>query len=180
MRTVREMTFEECEIAIRYFLDSDEDFLRLMGVEPAKLPTFEAWREKLRPEFAAADPDKQLFYVAWLLDGKLVGHSHINKIQYGEEAHMHLHVWMPDLRGQGHGTHFVRESARLYFDRFHLKRLYSEPAARNPAPNRTLARAGFEFEKTIDYAASWINYVQPMNRWRITPERLKSGAGSLA
>lgn len=88
---------------------------------------------------------------------------------------MHLHVWQPSLRGQGNGTHFVQESARLYFERFQLQRLYCEPAAKNPAPNRTLARAGFTFVKMHTYAPAPHNYVQDMNQWLLTREQWDSG-----
>jgi len=95
------------------------------------------------------------------LDGIAVGHSHINDIDYAKEAFMHLHIWNPTQRKSGNGFFFIRESIKIYFEMFKLLKLYSQPYALNPAPNRTLQRVGFKYVKTFETIPSWINFPQP-------------------
>jgi len=85
--------------------------------------------------------------LAWIYDGAQIGHSGVNQIKVGEEAYFHLHLWRPDLRKAGLGIQFCRKSIALYFDRLRLQRLWCEPFAGNPAPNRTVRKLGFEFVK---------------------------------
>ena len=63
---------------------------------------------------------------------------------------MHLHMWHPHNRQKGDGTYFIRQSLFYYFQKFKLKKLYCQPYALNPAPNQTLANAGFEFIKKYE------------------------------
>ncbi|MEM7345033.1 MAG: GNAT family protein, partial [Chloroflexota bacterium] len=113
---------------------------------------------------------KKFYYVLWELDQAPIGHSNINKIVYGQEAYMHLHLWHSQKRKGGHGTFFIQESINRYFELFHLQNLFCEPYALNPAPNKTLAKAGFELLKTYETTPGWINFNQPVNRWVLTKE----------
>ena len=103
----------------------------------------------------------------WELDGRAVGFSSADRIVFGEEAFMHLHIVSPELRHQGFGTQYVKESARHYFQTLQLKRLYCEPNAFNVAPNRTLQRAGFRYLFTHEAQPSPINFPQATTRWMI-------------
>jgi len=170
---------DEGRYVIDYFLGSDESHLRGMGVEPAKLPTAAAWEEILRADFERPFEQRRLFYVLWEVDGVPIGHSNVADIRYGEEAYMHLHVWKPEHRRRGSGTYFVRESARIYFERLELTRLFSQPYALNTAPNRTLAAVGFELVNTYETVPGWINFHQPVSKWVLTRERFDAPAGSV-
>jgi hypothetical protein len=97
------------ELMVDYFLVADEAFLRGMGVDPAKLPTREAWLDRLLPDLDREDREKQAYYLGWLYDGVPIGHSNVNRIRYEEDAYIHLHSWNPHLRGAGLGTDFCRE-----------------------------------------------------------------------
>lgn len=103
----------------------------------------------------------------WLLDDRPVGFSTSDKIIYGEQANMHLHVTDPERRNQGIGAECVRHSADIYFERLRLKRLFCEPNAFNVAPNRALQKAGFKYLKTHMTVPSRINYRQAVTRWVI-------------
>lgn len=78
---------------------------------------------------------------------------------------MHLHVTDPQRRASGIGAACVRESARLYFERLKLERLFCEPHAFNVAPNRTLQKAGFRYGKTHRTLPGPLNYSQAVTRW---------------
>jgi len=111
------------EHMVDYFLDSDEAFLRGMGVDPKKLPPRDEWVESAMLDHARPDGEKNRSYLAWVLDGAFVGHSSINQIKVGEEAFIHLHLWVCDLRRSGLGSRFLHASVTEFMRRFRLKRL---------------------------------------------------------
>ncbi len=164
-RNIRAMKLSEVPLMINYFLEADDNFYAQLGVDPAKVPSFDQWYGSLEQDFERPIPDKQFFYVIWELNDVLVGHSHINNIVYGQEAFMHLHIWQPFQRKMGHGTFFVQESVKHYFQLFKLEKLFCQPYALNPAPNRTLSKVGFKFLKTYKTTPGWLNSHQPVNLW---------------
>lgn len=171
------MKFDEVDLMISYFLSADHGFLNGLGVDPEKLPGAEEWRLVLKNDFDRPLEKKQFFYLIWELGGTPAGHSNIGDIIYGQEAYMHLHMWSPDKRRQGHGSHFVRESIKIYFQTFNLKRLFCQPYSLNIAPNKTLVKIGFEFMKTYNTVPSRINFHQSVNKWILTKERHETMMG---
>jgi len=165
---VREMTEDDAPSIVNYFLKSDRQFLTEMGVDREKLPPAEQWINLILDNFNRPVPQKEFYYLIWDLDGSPIGHSNINKIIIGKEAYMHLHLWQSGLRYRGLGTGYVRESVSIYFEKFNLKTIYSEPYALNPAPNKVLENVGFKFVKTYKTNPGWINFYQPVNRWILT------------
>jgi RimJ/RimL family protein N-acetyltransferase len=105
------------------------------------------------------------------LDNHPVGHSNINKIIYGDNAYMHLHLWNSVNRNRGNGICFIKECITTYFNEFDLHNLYCEPYAFNPAPNKILANIGFELVKQYDTTPGWINFHQTVNRWVLSREK---------
>lgn len=160
----------EYERMIDYFVGGDEPFLRGMGVDPALLPTRAAWLEACMTDHRRPDAEKERFYLAWRHDAELVGHSSISHIEPGRVAHIHLHLWVPERRRRGLGTAFVAASMDLYFERFGLKTIASEPYADNLAPNRALERLGFSHVKRYRTVPSSIAREQDVHRWEITRE----------
>ena len=163
----------DAEMIINYFLQADNEYLQRLGVDRNKLPGPDEWKAILNDEIEKPVNKKKLFYVIWEINNVPVGHSHIANIIYGREAYMHLHLWDSGNREKGNGTYLISESIRLYFDKFNLKELYCEPHAKNPAPNRTLAKAGFELIKTYETTPGWINYHQTVNRWLLTKKHFE-------
>ncbi len=158
---------------IDYFLNADAAFLENLGVDRKKLLPDKEWTRILTEDFKLPNEQKQFYYITWLADEIPVGHSHINKIVFGIEAFMHLHLWNAETRQKGMGTELVKLTLPYYFKNFRLKRLYCEPYALNAAPNRTVAKAGFEFEKKYETTPGWINYFQLVNRWILTVEKYR-------
>jgi RimJ/RimL family protein N-acetyltransferase len=136
--SIREIKEQDFSSIVNYFLDADKEFLLGMGVDSSKLPKRKEWLNLLLAEHTKPVERKKFFYVIWLLNSEPVGHSNINKISFGEEAYMHLHLWHADRRKNGMGFELTKKSIPYYFDHFQLKRLYCEPSAFNPAPNNTL------------------------------------------
>ena len=101
----------------------------------------------------------------WLSDDRPVGFSSSDKIVYGEQANMHLHVVDPARRSSGVGSTAVRQTIGLYFRALALKRLFCEPNTFNVAPNRTLQSVGFRYVKTHMTVPGPLNYHQAVTRW---------------
>ena len=163
--TVREMTSSEVNIIIQYFQDSTPEHLETLGVDPTRLPPAQSWRERLQRECTLPIEQRTVMLVIWLSDEQPVGFSTSDKIRYGEQAHMHLHVTEPERRHQGTGVQCVRRSADIYFERLKLKRLFCEPNAFNVPPNRTLQKAGFKYLKTHMTVPGPLNFHQAVTRW---------------
>ena len=153
------------EGVIDYFLGADEAYLRGMGVEPKKLPARAIWLERLLPDLTRPDEQKQTFYLGWDCEGRRVGHSNVNPLVFGDQAYVHLHLWGADARRAGLGTEFFRRSVEVFFRRFALRRLYCEPYAENPAPNRVLSKLGFRLEKRYRTTPGLISFEQDVNRY---------------
>lgn len=168
MIAVREMEKDEIGLMIRYFLDATPEFLRGMGVDRNLLPAYDTWLNKVESDFDKPMEQREFFYVIWMHEERPIGHSNINKIVFGKEAYMHLHLWKPDKRQQGIGSSLVRLSLPYYFRNFQLKELYCEPHAHNLAPNRTLERTGFQFVEEYETIPGWIQFKQPVKRWRMS------------
>lgn len=163
--SVREIRDTDFENIVDYFLKSDKDFLLGMGVDVCKLPEKDEWLKSLSGEYQLPIINKKNFYVIWTLSNEPVGHSNINKIIYGQQAFMHLHLWQSGKRQKGMGSEFIKMSLPWYFDNFKLKKLYCEPYALNPAPNRALSKSGFDFIVQYETVPGPLNFHQLVNKW---------------
>jgi len=162
---VRPLELDEVDVRIDYFHDADDEYLAYIGVDRAALPDRAAWRASYERDFARPLAERETYNLAWELDGRIVGFSSVDNIDFGEQAFMHLHIVGEPDRRRGLGTEFVRLSAAEYFRALELQRLYCQPNAFNVAPNRTLQRAGFRYAFTKEMQPSPINFPQPLTRW---------------
>jgi RimJ/RimL family protein N-acetyltransferase len=164
---VREMAIEEIDLIVDYFHGGTPEFHEQLGVDPTRLPSRDAWRERYRREYELPDEERETLLVIWRQDGEAVGFSTCDRIVYGEQARMHLHIPDAGWRRSGVGTDGVRGAAEIYFDRLELWKLVSEPNAFNVGPNRTLQAAGFKYVKTHMTVPGLLNYRQAVNRWEL-------------
>jgi RimJ/RimL family protein N-acetyltransferase len=161
-------TKKEYEQMVDYFTQSTDEFLRGMGIDPAKLPAREDWLEEVWEDHHRPGREKDRFYLAWIYEDELVGHSSINKIQWGEEGSIHLHLWKPELRRIGIGSEFFRRSISHFFKVLRLKKIYCEPYAENPGPNKVLSGLGFTLVKTWKTIPGKTCFEQNVNRWELS------------
>ncbi|MFM9907803.1 MAG: GNAT family N-acetyltransferase [Chitinophagaceae bacterium] len=169
--SVRELLQSDIELIANYWLGADKLFLTKMGVDTTKIPALDGWNKMLTEQLAQINSEKKSYCIIWVLNNIPVGHSNINKIVVGEEAFMHLHLWKDSTRRKGMGMSFVRMTLPYFFENYNLKNLYCEPYALNPAPNRTLKKIGFEFEKEYITTPGWLNFEQPVQRWVLSYEK---------
>jgi RimJ/RimL family protein N-acetyltransferase len=165
---VRSMDVHEAALVVDYFHGSSAEHLDLLGVDPSRLPDRETWLARYRAEYDKPVPERSVALVVWEDDGETVGFSTADKIVYGGQANMHLHVIDPDRRGRGIGTECVRRTAALYFETLAITHLFCQPNAFNVAPNRTLQSAGFRYVKTYMTVPGPLNYRQAVTRWVLT------------
>jgi RimJ/RimL family protein N-acetyltransferase len=171
--SVREIQETDIELISQYWLTVDPAFLTGMGVDLTKMPSKEEWITMLSEQLAQPYPEKRSYCIIWLVDNKPIGHCNVNKIKFGEEAYMHLHMWNSDLRKKGMGTELVKMSLPYFFENLKLKTIYSEPYALNPAPNKALEKAGFSFVKEFITIPGFLNFEQQVKRWELTYEQYK-------
>ena len=168
--TVRELTEADITPLTNYWLSASAEFLTGMGVDLSKMPAREQWHDMLNQQLQQSYPEKQSYGMIWLLDGMPIGHSNVNKIIFGEEGYMHLHIWDTAVRKMGYGNAFIRLTIPYFFRNLQLKNLYCEPYALNPAPNRTLEKAGFQFLREYITIPGWLNFEQPVKLWVMSLE----------
>lgn len=170
---VREIELKDINLLADYWLKADPDFLVGMGVDLQKLPTREQLTKMLTTQINLPINQKSSYALIWELDGKQIGHSNVNGIEFGEQATMHLHLWKSNTRRKGIGSEFVKKSLPLYFEKLEIKNLFCEPYAINPAPNKTLKKVGFEFEKKYTTIPGSLNFEQEVNRWKMTKHKFE-------
>lgn len=168
--SVREMQQPDIEHIVQYWLGADEKFLKGMGADIKKIPAREEWISMLTQQLQQSYNQKQSYCLIWLHNSLPVGHSNVNKIFFGKEAYMHLHLWTAHVRQKGMGTELVKKGLPFFFNNLQLQKLYCEPYALNPAPNKTLQKAGFTFLKKYSTIPGFLNFEQEVNLWELTKE----------
>jgi RimJ/RimL family protein N-acetyltransferase len=171
--SVRELQKMDIDLIIQYWLNSEDPFLKGMGVDIARIPDKGKWEEMLLEQLSQPIEEKKSYCIIWQVDNKAVGHSNVNKIIFGEEAYMHLHIWDSSNRKKGFGIEFMKMTLPYFFKSLRLKKLYCEPFALNPAPNKALEKVGFEFVKEYTTIPGWLNFEQPVKLWELSYERFK-------
>lgn len=144
-----------------------------MGVDVSKMINRETFEERLSSQFSLPIEQRNAYCIIWEVDGKPVGHCNSNPTKFGDEANMHLHVWKSEFRKKGLGLLFLEMTLPIFFQKLKLERLYCEPYALNPAPNRTVEKAGFKLEREYVTTPGSFNFEQPVKRWFLTKEQVR-------
>ena len=171
--SVREIQLSDIEPLSDYWLRSSPEFLIDMGVDLSKMPAREEWKKMLNEQLSQSYEEKKSYCIVWLLNNEPVGHNNVNRIIFGEEAYMHLHIWKPGNRTKGLGLQFVKMTLPFFFQNMKLKKICCEPYALNPAPNKTMEKLGFEFIKEYITVPGFINFEQPVKRWELTLQKFR-------
>lgn len=166
--TVRPIRESDIDKIAAYWLNSSDEHLIGMGVDLDKLPESSQFTEMLLQQISLPVKERMTYALIWEADGEAIGHCNVNKIVFEEEAFVHLHIWKTSFRQKGVGLELFKQSINLFFGHLNLKRIYCEPYAHNPAPNKTLEKAGFQYLKTYTTIPGSINFEQEVNCWVIT------------
>src|SRR5438270_76277 len=116
--TVRPLAREDLEGFVAYFTGLSKEDCERMGIAIERVPA----PSQLRSEMQAVieSPSAPTFFLAWCIDGEVVGHSSLKDIIPGAFGTMHLHMWRADHRGHGYGPRLFCLSAIDFYDRFNL------------------------------------------------------------
>jgi len=171
--SVREIQHSDIEPLSDYWFKSSPELLRDMGVDLSKMPAREEWKEMLNEQLDQSYEEKKSYCIIWLVNDEPVGHSNVNRIIFGEEAYMHLHIWESGNRTKGLGLQFVKMTLPFFFQNMKLKKICCEPYALNPAPNKTMEKLGFEFIKEYVTVPGFINFEQPVKHWELTLQKFR-------
>ena len=171
--TVREMKKSDIILVTQYWLNSDKSHLENMGVDINKLPTGQQFLTYLNTQIELPITEKESYCIIWEQDNIPIGHSNTRPILFAEEAFMHLHLWNKETRRKGMGYELARLTLPYFFENLQLKNLYCEPYSLNPAPNKTIEKAGFELYKEQITVPGAFNFEQPTKCWRLTKEKYK-------
>lgn len=170
---VREITNGDILPLVDYWFSATPEFLMAMGVDLNKMITKDQFTEMLNIQILTPYTEKQSFALILWVNGKPVGHCNIGEIVFGHTAKLHLHIWYPDFRNKGIGTEIVKRALPIFFERFKLQSIISEPYALNPGPNSTLPKAGFRLIKTYQTTPGFINFEQMVNQYKINRDEME-------
>lgn len=172
--SAREIQKQDLDALSSYWVNADHAFLRALGADPAKIPAKDVLMSMIAEQLSQSYEEKKAYCIIWLFDDKAIGHSNVNKIKFGEEAFMHLHIWQSECRTKGLGVELMKMSLPYFFKNLKLQKLFCEPYALNPAPNKALARAGFDFIKEYVTTPGWINFEQSVMLWEMSKEKFNA------
>lgn len=164
---IKELDHSSLENIVDYWTTSNDAHLNAMGVDLNKVPSRASLWQMIGSQIGSPDEEKKsLAFVAYM-NNEPIGHCNVNRIQFGEEAYMHLHIWKEEHRRKGLGSHMVKASIPLFFERLKLKRLYCEPYSKNEAPNKALIKLGFKYKKSHRTIPGSINFEQEVNTYTL-------------
>lgn len=155
---------------VNYWLNSDQEYLRNIGVDTNKIPSANGFQKKFLDEIMTPRADKKSMLLFWKKEDTPIGHCNLNEIEYGKTANLHLHIWNQADRKTGAGTYLLNESVALFFINLKLEKIYCEPIASNAAANKILEKLGFSFIQKIRKASSNVAEVHDLNQWVISKE----------
>ena len=158
--SVREMQENDIDLIANYWMNADDSYLPGMGVDISKMPSRENLTSMLLEQLRTPIEKKRSYCTIWQTDNQPIGHCNTNPTTFGEEANMHLHLWNAASRKKGIGSQLVKMSLKYFFENLKLKRLFCEPYALNPAPNKTLEKTGFDFVKEYITIPGAFNFEQ--------------------
>lgn len=165
--SVRELEEKDIPLLADYWFNASPEQLNAMGADIDKLPPRKMFEARLKMQSALPYPEKEAYVLIWEVDGNPIGHSNLNPVKFGGNGYMHLHMWDSTIRQKGIGTELVRMSIPYFFKNMQLQKLYCEPYALNPAPQRVLEKTGFKFVKEYVTTPGSITFEQPVKLWQM-------------
>ncbi len=98
--SVRELRKDDILSIINYWSNNDAAYYESMGVDLNKLPQADQLAEMLLIQIATPVENKNSYCMIWECNGRAIGHCNLNPVSFGQEAHMHLHMWQGGNRNK--------------------------------------------------------------------------------
>lgn len=168
--SIRPMQKEDVPFITKYFYECNDDDLDRMGVDKSKLISKDEYNRSLLQICNTPIETTTSFYLIWLIDNIPVGHNALKDILRNEIAHMHLHMWNENYRGQGLGSRLFCMCSLEFFRLFNLKTILCEPSEKNIMPNKALTKIGYKKWKTYYSKSSELSLATNLNSYVIDKE----------
>ncbi|MBV8907305.1 MAG: hypothetical protein JOZ22_26985 [Acidobacteriia bacterium] len=134
---VRDLCVEDLAEIVRFWHESEDDFLDYLGIDRLRLGSKDDTFERFRRAIPAGDPSQQALAFAITLNSEFAGYTVLNRYT-PEVNYSHWHITNPHLRGARLSTALYPHRIKTYFDRMPIRRLIHQTRTRNIAVNRML------------------------------------------
>ena len=171
--TVREMIKSDIPLILDYWYSASPVYLEGMGADSKKFPLRKDFESRLNSQLDLNYNEKKAYVMICLFGNEQIGHTNINKINFGMDAFMHLHLWDVGKRKKGIGTKFLKLAIPFFFENIELQTLFCEPYALNPAPNKILPKLGFDYVKRYTTIPGSINFEQEVCQYKMTKDQFE-------
>ena len=131
----RDLLPDEVDTIVSYWHDGDPDFLYSLGLDPAKLVSRNATRERI------LSPGRAYFVIE--VDGELVAYTNLN-FRSESEACAHFHVLKPSARVKAVMYVVFPDVIQTFFSCFPLARIEMQTLPENRSISRMLRRFGLK------------------------------------
>ncbi len=168
--TIQELQKDHIPYILGYWQNASQEELLAMGIDLNHLSVLDNLGQRLEKQLELANEKKGAFVLVAFIDEQPVGHCYVNNLTYGKDAFMHLHIWKSINLKKGLGSQMVKQSIPHFFEKLKLQTLFCEPAALNPAPNKTLEKIGFKYIKSHTTIPAGWTFEMEVNLWELTLE----------
>ncbi|RBH90108.1 N-acetyltransferase [Xanthomonas oryzae] len=148
--TLRDANPQDADPFVEYWTDSPKSYLKVLGVDTARLGDAQQIRERFMRNIPSSEPLEQptVIYSIYLKE-ILIGYTNINRYD-AQENYMHLHIYRKALRkalvqgpkaqttGGGVGACTLGLIIAHYLKNFDMERLVMQTRTRNMLINRAL------------------------------------------
>lgn len=152
---IRDFSVSDIPEILNYWFRSPEGFIERIGVDPSKLPKEEEMKRSLleKCEANSALPSSKMNAVVILYNGEPIGFHTLSPYTEGDSGIFHAHIWDQSLRGKGIAQHSYIKAARVFMERFELKKLVYKTPVQNTGAIRVKERLGIRClgEETIGF-----------------------------
>ena len=156
----RDLRPDEVETIVNYWHDGDPDFLYSLGVDPAKLVSRDATRERI------LSPGRVYFVIE--LNGDLVAYTNLN-FRSQSEACAHFHALKPTARVKAVMYVLFPNVIRTLFSCFPLARIEMQTLPANRNIDRLLRRFGLEPRRKFIAHPDGLARPGELDIWELTP-----------
>lgn len=172
--TIQELQKDHIPHILGYWKNASQEELLAMGISLNHVSVLDNLGGRLEKQLQLPYEKKGAFVFVAFVGEQAVGHCYVNNLLFGKEAFMHLHIWKSNTHKKGLGSQMVKECIPHFFEKLKLQTLFCEPAAMNPAPNKTLEKIGFRFIKRHTTIPSGWTFQMEVNLWEMTLEDFKN------
>lgn len=142
--SVRDLTFSDLPLILKYWFGSPPGFIESMGVDPKKMPTETEMESNLRKKISDNEklPFSKLNALVITYDQRPIGFHTINPLVEGDFGVFHAHIWDSNFRRRGIAIHSYPKACRIFIERFNLEKVLFKTPVQNTGAIRVKEKLG--------------------------------------